>query len=235
MKSKNPYKSLSKFERVLWFTSLFFVISSFLLSPSNNYLPLIASLIGINALIFVAKGYVIGQILTVVFSIFYGVISYRSAYYGEMITYLGMTSPIAIVAVVSWLKSPYKNTSEVKVHSITPKETVKMFIIALAGFFFIILRALGTAQLFLSTISVFTSFLASYLMFKRSPYYAIAYMANDLVLILLWVITTSINTSTIPMVICFIVFLVNDFYGYINWERMKKRQLPNSHFEHYSD
>lgn len=234
---KNPYNDLSRFERILWIISLLSVILSFLLSPQNDWLPLIASLIGVNALIFVAKGYVFGQILTVVFSIFYGVISYHSAYYGEMITYLGMTSPIAIIAVISWMKAPYENTSEVRVHHITRSETYRMVAIALAttGVFFFILKSLGTAQLYLSTLSVFTSFLASYLTFKRSHYYALAYMANDLVLILLWIITTAINSSTLPMVICFIVFFVNDFYGYINWQRMKKRQLPNTHFEHYSE
>lgn len=40
----------------------------------------------------------------VVFSILYGVISFTFAYYGEMITYLGMTAPMAVVALVSWLK-----------------------------------------------------------------------------------------------------------------------------------
>jgi nicotinamide mononucleotide transporter len=234
---KNPYRDLSKFESVLLLSSLLSVALSFLISPSNDFLPIVASLIGVNALCFVAKGNVFGQILTVIFSIFYGVISYYSAYYGEMITYLGMTSPIAIIAVVSWLKNPYENSSEVKVHNITRKESVLMFAIAFVttGLFYLILNLVGTAQLPLSTLSVFTSFLAAYLTFKRSPYYALAYMANDLVLILLWIISASTNSSTLPMVICFVVFFANDFYGYINWQRMKRRQLPNSHFEHYSE
>ena len=103
---KNPFRDLTRFELGLWLISLTAVTASFLLSPSTDYLTLAASLIGVTALIFVAKGYVIGQILTVVFALFYGVISFYFRYYGEMITYLGMTSPMAIAAVVSWLRNP---------------------------------------------------------------------------------------------------------------------------------
>ena len=41
------------------------------------------------------------------FSLMYGVISYTFAYYGEMITYLGMTMPMAVFALISWVRNPY--------------------------------------------------------------------------------------------------------------------------------
>ena len=66
----NPFKDLTKFELILWIGSVFMVTASFLLAPTNDYLTLTASLIGVTALIFVAKGYVIGQVLTVVFAVF---------------------------------------------------------------------------------------------------------------------------------------------------------------------
>ena len=73
---KNPFKDLTGFEKALWIVSVIVVILSFLLSPKNDWLTLISSLIGVTALIFVAKGYVLGQILTVVFAAFYGIVSY---------------------------------------------------------------------------------------------------------------------------------------------------------------
>lgn len=76
-----------------------------------------ASLVGVTSLIFNAKGNPFGQFLMVVFSLLYGIISFTFAYYGEMITYLGMTMPMAIFALISWLKNPYNgNKSEVKVN-----------------------------------------------------------------------------------------------------------------------
>ena len=76
-------------------------------------------MIGVTALIFVAKGDIYGQILTVIFSILYGIVSYTFCYYGEMITYLGMSLPAALMSVFTWLKNPYKeDNSEVKVNNI---------------------------------------------------------------------------------------------------------------------
>ena len=69
-------------------------------------LTLIASLIGVTALIFVAKGDVTGQVLTVVFSVLYSVISFEFTYYGEMITYMFMTAPIAAMSVYTWIRHP---------------------------------------------------------------------------------------------------------------------------------
>lgn len=222
----NPFKTLNRFEIILWITSLAVVTSSFILSNSAGILPLCASLIGVTALIFVAKGHILGQLLTIVFAVFYGIISFQSRYYGEMITYLGMTAPMALVALISWIKNPYKDSEEVKVSSLSIKQLVFMSTscIAVTIVFYYILRSLGNASLIVSTVSVTTSFLASYLTAVRSPYYALAYSANDVILIILWVIASLENTSNIPMIACFVMFLANDLYGFYNWRKMKERQ-----------
>ena len=226
---KNPFRNLTNFEFCLWCFSVLSVIISFLLLENADPLKLIASIIGVTALIFTAKGYVIGQILIVVFSLFYGFISFHTRYYGEMITYLGMSSPIAILAAISWFKNPYKGTKEVTVNKPSKKQLTVMLLLAVAvtAAFYFILKYLGNASLIASTLSVTTSFIAAYLTFLRSPYYALAYAANDVVLIVLWCIASVAELSNLPMLICFAVFLVNDLYGFINWRRMQKRQIQS--------
>lgn len=226
LKFNNPFRDLSKFERILWLTSVSVIIFSFLLSGGSDILTVIASLIGVTALIFVAKGYVIGQVLTVVFAVFYGIISFFFRYYGEMITYLCMTSPIAIFTVISWLRHPYEGTKEVEVNRLTRKQLLVMALLVtiVTAVFYFILKALGNASLFVSTISVTTSFIASYLTLLRSPYYAAGYAANDLVLIILWLTAAIRDISYLPMVFCFIMFFANDIYGFYHWQQMQKRQ-----------
>ncbi|MBQ3110621.1 MAG: nicotinamide mononucleotide transporter [Clostridia bacterium] len=229
MRLKNPFRDLTKFEMSLWFMSMFVVILSFVFSKGGDYLTLIASLIGVTALIFVAKGYVLGQVLTVVFALFYGIISFFFRYYGEMLTYMCMTAPIAIMAVISWIKHPFEDSKEVEVRKMKPKEVLFMFLMAIAVtiVFYFILGAFNTANLFFSTISVTTSFLACYLTYMRNPFYALAYAANDIVLIILWVLASLEDISYLPMVFCFVMFFINDMYGFYNWRRMEKRQGGN--------
>lgn len=92
------------------------------------------------------------------------------------------------------------------------------------GFYFI-LAHFETANIIPSTLSVATSFIAVYLTFRRSPYFALAYAANDAVLIVLWTLAAMENISYLSVIICFVMFLVNDLYGFTNWKRMEKRQL----------
>ncbi len=218
----------SKLEIILWSTSVFFIVVSFLAFDRTNCLTLIASLIGVTSLIFNAKGNPVGQLLMVIFSMLYGIISYTFSYYGEMITYLGMTMPMAVFALISWLKNPYKgNKAEVKVNTISRKENIVMWIatIIITIIFYYILDFFDTANIIPGTISVTTSFLAVYLTFRRSPYFALAYAANDVVLIVLWVLASLSDVRYISVVVCFVAFLFNDIYGFISWQKMKKRQL----------
>lgn len=217
----------TKWEIVLWSSSVFLIIVSFIHFDRENYITLCASLIGVTSLIFNAKGNPIGQLLMIFFSILYGVISFTFSYYGEMITYLGMTAPMAVFALISWLRNPYEgNKAEVKVNHLCKKELAFAIILTaiVTVVFYWILNSFHTANIIPSTISVTTSFIAVYLTFRRSEYYAVGYAANDLVLIVLWVLAAIKNVSYMSVVVCFIIFAVNDIYGYISWSKMKKRQ-----------
>ena len=217
----------SKGEIVLWASSVVLIVLSFLIFDRSSYATLFASLIGITALIFCAKGNPIGQVLIIIFSLIYGAISYSFSYYGEMATYLGMSMPMAVFSLITWLRHPYKdNKSEVKVNSIRKREHLLMWplTVIVTVVFYFILAYFGTANLIPSTLSVGTSFLAVYLTARRSPFYALAYAANDIILIVLWVLASLHDTSYVSVVVCFIAFLSNDIYGFVNWQRMKKRQ-----------
>ena len=116
-KFKLIYRYFSFYEKMLWMISILVIIVTFLLFDLVNYLNLIASLIGVTSLIFCAKGNPFGQILMIIFSLLYGYISYTFHYYGEMITYLGMTMPMSVISLIIWLKNPFQGKkSEVKVN-----------------------------------------------------------------------------------------------------------------------
>ncbi len=120
---KNFLKSLAPVEWFIWIFSIVSIVSCFCAFKNTQYLYLAGSLIGATALIFVSKGNPIGQFLTIVFSVFYGIIAFSFKYYGEMITYLGMSAPIALWAFIAWLRNPYHGKkSEVRVNTLSFKE-----------------------------------------------------------------------------------------------------------------
>ena len=211
----------------LWLASVAIILGAFLIFDGEGYLSLIASLLGATSLIFIAKGNPIGQVIIIVFCTLYAIISFSYAYYGELLTYLCMTLPMAVVSLIFWLKNPYKDSfAEVKVNRLSKREIC--FALLLTGIvttvFYFLLAYFNTANLVPSTLSVATSFFAAYLTFRRSPYYALAYAANDIVLIVLWALATVEDISYISVLACFVVFLFNDIYGFYSWRKMQKRQ-----------
>ena len=223
---KSTFKTLTKFELILWLCSVAASLGSMFVSGTGGIFSAIASVIGATCLIFAAKGNVISQVLSIIFALMYSIVSLTFRYYGEVITYACMTLPMAVLSLISWLRNPYSE-NEVKVNTISKKETLFMFILTafVTLIFYFVLAALNTPNLAMSTVSITTSFLACYLVARRNEFYALAYAANDIVLIALWVMASAKNPSYIPMIICFVMFLINDIYGFINWRKMKLRQM----------
>ena len=149
----NPIKMLSKREWIIWMGSLIIVFASNIITTDFDLLTLVAALIGVTSLIFAAKGNVWAQVLMVIFSILYGIISFRFHYWGEMITYLGMTMPMSVWSTITWLKNPSEeNESEVQIQILNKKHIIGLTIsgIFVTGVFYYRLKLLNTPNIILS-------------------------------------------------------------------------------------
>ena len=177
-----------------------------------------------------AKGAIIGQVLCVIFATLYGIVSLRVGYYGEMLTYMCMSAPVAIFTIISWAKHPFTETSEVAVRELRRRDVPRVAVacVLVTVLFHFILRWLGCANLTVSTVSVITSFFAASLAFLRCPWFSLGYIANDLVLIVLWSLMLKADRSALSLVACFSLFLLHDLYGFISWQRMERRQKKAS-------
>lgn len=214
-------------ELTLWIGSVVGILAAFLIFDRGSYLSLVASLIGVSALVLIAKGNPIAQVLMITFCLLYAYISYTYAYYGEMLTYLGMSAPMATVSLITWLRNPYgEGKSEVKVNRLTRGQVALGALISavVTVTFYFILKYFNTANLWVSTFSVATSFFAAYLTFRRSRFFALAYMLNDVVLIVLWTLASIDDPTYVSVIVCFIAFFANDLYSFINWSRLQKKQ-----------
>ena len=152
----NPLKTLTKKEWLLWLASLAAVIISNFATNDLDLLTLISALLGVTSLIFAAKGSVWAQFLMIVFCILYGIISFRFHYWGEMITYLGMTLPMAAWSAITWLQNPSEeNENEVAIQTLNKKHIIGLIIstIIVTSIFYYILMWLDTPNIIFSTLS----------------------------------------------------------------------------------
>lgn len=225
---KLPFDHFTKKDWLLWMGSLFIVAISNLLSPEFDLLIMSAALVGATSLIFAAKGNGWAQILIVIFSILYGIISYRFRYWGEMVTYLGMTMPMGVWSAIVWFKNPSEGAeNEVAISQMNRKKWIWLLLLTVVVtlLFYEILLFFHTPNILFSTISITTSFLAASLTIFRSSYYAVFYAANDVVLIVLWILATIENPVYFPVIINFMIFFINDMYGFFNWRKREAAAL----------
>lgn len=217
----------SRAEKLLWLSSVTLILAAFLAFDRGNITALTASLIGVTSLLFNSKGNPVGQVIAIVFCLLYGFISWHYAYYGEMITYLGMTFPMSVVTLVIWLRNPYNGDRMcVQVNRLRPLDLLWLTVVtaAVTVVFGFLLRALNTANLVPSIVSISTSTIAVYLSWRRSPWFAVGYALNDVVLIVLWALAAAEDPGAVSMLMCFVAFLANDLYGFRNWRRMLRQQ-----------
>jgi nicotinamide mononucleotide transporter PnuC len=219
-------------EWVLWLGGMAVIFVGFFLSSQKSLLSLFSSLAGITCVIFNAKGNVAGQIIAIMFAVLYGLYAYTQHYYGEMLIYFCLMIPIHIFSVISWLRHRFGGKiAEVEINRVSRKEYVLTAICAVpltVGFYFL-LRALHTDNLVVSTISLVTSLAAAYFMLRRCELFALCFIANDIVLIVLWGMKlATVGLSVLPSVLCFVVFLFCDGYSFISWRRIKRRQSQTS-------
>lgn len=225
---KNFLKSWNLFEKLFLLISLLIIIICFFLGTDKNILSLVTSILGVITVIFGAKGLVWAPVVNLLYNIVYIILSYTQGFYGEVLIYIFMMTPINIAMIISWLKNKSKEDENiVEVNKLNKKEYILLFgftLVVAFGFYFI-LKALNTTALFISTISLIDSFIATYLLYRRCSNYALSYIVNDIILIVLWFYAIRNNgIAYLPMVLSFLVFLVNDIYGLISWKKRERKQ-----------
>jgi len=225
---KKFFKNWTIFEICFLFCSLLAITLCFIFGTDKNIFSFIVSLVGVISVLTVAKGLVIAPFINIVYNILYAIISIVQGYYGEAIIYICLMIPICLISIISWLKNKnQENTDVVNVNKIKGKEYLYLSLISLVstiGFYFL-LKVLNTSELVVSTISLMTSVIASYLMLRRCSYYALGFVVDDIISIVLWSLAI-INSGIgyLPTVISFCVFFINDVYGFIHWKLEEKKQ-----------
>ena len=190
-----------------------------------NFLYVLASFL---TTLFMAKGKVASYFIGIVSVIFYGIVSYNQGYYGELLIMIFLTFPIMIVGIVEWLKHIDKDEDVVIIKDLKKKEIVIAFASQLILYwgYYLLLKTFNTDLLILSSLSVVTSVLASYFEARRSEFSLFCYIANDLIIISLWIIPIFYGqTALISVLVGPLLLLVNDIYGSCNWIRLKRHQI----------
>ncbi len=125
-----------------------------------------------------------------------------------------------VYGVFSWMTHKNEKNNTVEANKISKREWMMLFLASIIGFglLYYILKYFNTNQLIISSLSMITSLIATYLIARRNKYSFLFYIGNDVILILLWGIPILQGEFYLaPVLIENIVLLINDSYGLKNW------------------
>lgn len=223
----NLLKDWNKFEKTLLFVSIILISISGIINKSE-ILTIITSFFMIICALTQAKGKVISQFIGVIAIILYSIVAFKNQYYGEVIIYVLVLLPMYIVGIYSWITNKNETTNTVNQNDLSKKEWIILGIldVLLFGILYFILKYFNTNQIIVSTLSMLASLMANYLIVRRNKYSFLFYIINDLILIILWGIPVLQGDFTlIPILIDPILLLINDSYGWKNWNKNEKEDM----------
>lgn len=225
---KNLLKNWKWYELTFLGLSFIAIILCFAFTVNKNYLSLFGSLLGIFYVLLSSKGVFWAPVAGLVYNILYIILSLSQHYYGEVLVTVCFIVPLQIFTVVKWLKHRYtQNSHEVIIKKLSWQEYLIVVLVALAssvGVYFI-LKALNTSELIINTMTFILSIVGTYFMYRRSSFYAIAFIINNVALTILWTISV-INEGLeyLPMAISFAVFFLLNVYGLVRWQIAERKQ-----------
>lgn len=223
---KEYFKTWNLFEKGLCFISVITILAVGIIFQSDK-IAIVESIVMVLTAILQAKGKIESQFFSLLDCFLYSYLSYKSRYFGEVIFYLLIMFPMAIMGIISWMKHKSDKTDTVEVNEIKAKEWGRLVVVSIIAFvgLYYLLRFFDTSQLIVSTFSMVISMLAVYLLVRRSKYSFLFYILNDIILIILWALPVIAGEFLlIPMMIGPIALLISDTYGTINWGKMEKEQ-----------
>lgn len=204
------------------------IIIGFIFGSDKNYFSFFASIYGIFTVLTTAKGLFYAPIVGIGYCVLYVLVSITQQFWGEVLIYSLINFPLCVIKIISWLRNRNKqNRTFININKVKWQEYLILFvsIIPITFGFYFLLKALNTNELLVSTFSIVTSLIAEYLLIRRNKFYAIGYMANDIVCIILWSLAIASNgIALLPTLLYFCFTFVNDLYGFINWLIMEKKQ-----------
>jgi len=227
MKSiSNYFKDWNLFEKLYLFVGILVgVLTSIIFN--GTVIDSLYTITYLTTAILMSKGKVESYFVGFFSVFFYGIVSYNQGYYGELLITIFLTFPIMIIGIISWLRHQDKEDDVVIINTLSKKETILVIGSQLFLFwaYYFLLKMFNTDLLILSSCSIVTSVLASYFEARRSELSLFCYIANDLILITLWIIPIiKGNTTLISVLVGPILLLINDIYGSYNWRKLKNKQ-----------
>ena len=180
----------------------------------------VAAICGIFCVVLCAKGKKSQYIWGLFNVIGYIIIAFINKYYGEVMLNALYYLPSQFIVYYLWNRHENKITFDVEGKKLNLKKTILLLLgtTILIILYKLVLDLLSGNNTILDSASTIISIVANSLMLLRYREQWLLWIIIDIITVVMWLLV-----KDFVMVTMWFVYLVNAFYGYINWTKMARR------------
>ena len=185
----------------------------------------VAAICGIFCVVLCAKGKKSQYIWGLFNVIGYIIIAFINKYYGEVMLNALYYLPSQFIGYYLWNRHENKITFDVEGKKLNLKKTILLLLgtTILIILYKLVLDLLSGNNTILDSASTIISIVANSLMLLRYREQWLLWIIIDIITVVMWLLV-----KDFVMVTMWFVYLVNAFYGYINWTKMARRPTMKS-------
>jgi nicotinamide mononucleotide transporter PnuC len=217
---------LNKFEWGLIIIISILNILTFIVYDDVNIIGIISSITGVICVVLTAKGHISCYGWGIINIATYATIAWQTRFYGEVIENLVYYLPMQFVGIYLWKKNINKETNIVKARAMKLKEIIITTVIAILGIvgFSYVLTLLNSYQPLADSATNILAVVAMYLSVKMFKEQWILWIIVDIISVYMWIVALiQGEANSAVMVLMWGAYLINAFYGWINWNKLEKR------------
>lgn len=210
--------------QVLWLLLSNIIILCISLSMGDSIVGIVASMTGICCVVLVGMGKISNYFFGIINVTLYAYVAWKAKYYGDVMLNLLYYLPTNIMGWIFWSRHIDVETAEVSKRRLNGKQCIAIGLISIAGISVVsgILRLIGGNLPWADSSSTVLSMIAQYLMIKRYTEQWIAWIAVNIVSIVMWIAVLGSHGASIAVLLMWTVFLINSIIMYIRWRKILK-------------
>lgn len=219
---------------IVTFSSIAFIAY---FATSGSVASLVASWTGMITVVLVAKGRISNYLFGIINVSVYGFLALQSQFYGEVMLNWGYYLPLQFIGYYIWSRNKNEDSiDEVKVACLSNRRRLLWVCLSISGIFTygLFLKYLNGQLPFFDSASTTLSVIAQYLMIRRVKEQWIVWIVINVVSIYMWTDIYLSTGNSIAILVMWIAYLVNSFYGLYNWTKLESKQDGNEVIDEFN-
>jgi len=223
---------MKKLSKIWMVTSLLLIVILSVITKSH-ILQIIAAVSGVIYVFNTVFENRYGQLFGVINSFLYGIIMYSNGVYGTSLYNLIYCIPMQIYTFFVWGKDKNgKNKLEVSRYKDVQRLAIWLVILVVVAAYAMVASKLNVQFALIDGLSIILGIAGLYMTSHKKVEQWHMFIVSNIAMLALWGIKCFRDITNIPMLVMWLVYLVNNIYGLCEWnkkiEKNMKKQVGNN-------